>query len=183
MDKVVSQHFTQDWERLHTVEEMMAESKRNQVSVLGETLSILMEAHGKYRGIPYKINAPTGSYKFTYYIYLREEFFQNPDDFADIVLDEEIVNLPGGGSWASHKYYDCWLADLDWHGGITYYKRTDSGGKSYIEAGCDYAHLWDEEEYYSLASVITDVHRTIDSLFNFKPMVENECKTPQTVEA
>lgn len=43
-------------------------------------------------------------------------------------------------------YFNCSLASLDWHGGITFYEEcfNNEMRKTVVRAGCDYQHLWDE---------------------------------------
>lgn len=42
------------------------------------------------------------------------------------------------------NYGNCTVAELDWHGGITFYEENTINGKeTYIKAGCDFQHLYD----------------------------------------
>lgn len=61
-----------------------------------------------------------------------------------------------------HDYYASSLSSLDWHGGITYYeKNVDyNTGKRSIKVGCDYAHLWDEGNFYDENCVRYDALKT-----------------------
>lgn len=194
MEKIVNEYFTQSGYSSYSVEETIAERAKTQIDVCGEKVEIRMEAHGEYRGVRYKIKAPAGGYKFTYYIFLHKKLFQNPADFEGIWLEPEEVKTQWS-TYTTYNYTDSWLAGLDWHCGMTYYAK--HGDMGCVEAGCDYAHYWDEGHYYSLASVVEDVKQTIDSFYTHKRLVlndkfeyssapkplESECATPQMSEA
>lgn len=53
-------------------------------------------------------------------------------------------------SWTKSKkrfdYNNCNIADLDWHGGITFYEERflPDSNRTYVKAGCDYQHLYDD---------------------------------------
>ena len=62
-------------------------------------------------------------------------------------------------------YYDSWLVDIDWHGGITYGEYIWDGLQEIraVKAGCDYSHLWDEGCQYDLDDIVRDAENTIAS--------------------
>lgn len=45
------------------------------------------------------------------------------------------------------SYYDSSFASLDMHGGITFYEESTVNGVTLVKVGCDYQHLYDEEDY------------------------------------
>jgi hypothetical protein len=122
---------------------------------------------GVYRGVSYEINRFPGTVynpvAWTYYLRIN--------------VDRQIPEQMQGEFWlepkmsygrVSHDYMSSPspLADLYWHGGITFYEKASGheGGDRWIKAGCDFQHLWDEGKHYDLDDVVTEVARTIDSL-------------------
>jgi hypothetical protein len=81
---------------------------------------------------------------------------------------------PQEGGWQSssgifrphYDYMSSVLAELPWHGGITYYEKSGGldGGPRYVKAGCDLAHSWDDGRDYDFAYVEQEAHRTINAL-------------------
>jgi len=108
-----------------------------------------------------------------YYIYLPENMFQNPDDFAKFNLPSELKEL-FGGFYESFPYDE--TPDINWHGGVTYgmvssmvCRRT--GKKlAVVKLGCDYAHFADDDNDYSLGSVKADAEASIDTLCEMFPV-------------
>ena len=68
----------------------------------------------------------------------------NKKDFLDLKYPELKENPYLKGD--SFNYYDCDLAELDWHGGITYYSEIKNMADENIvvKAGCDFQHLGDD---------------------------------------
>jgi len=163
MKDAVAKYFTQ---HSTTTEMGMSGMRPELVEVAGQKLQIKMEAHGTYRGVRYKINAPMPGYSFTYYLYLFERLFINPDDFKSIWLEQQTMEF--GSKF--YNYSETWLANIGFHGGLTFYRRHDDA--QCVEAGCDYNHYWDEGHCYDLDIVVQDVKRTIDSLAAYKQIVE-----------
>ena len=58
----------------------------------------------------------------------------------------ELVNGWRAGEMR-FDYYNSTLANLDWHGGITFYQETvnPESNKTLVKAGCDYQHLHDDD--------------------------------------
>ena len=54
------------------------------------------------------------------------------------------------------KVYD------SWHGGCTFYDKQTT----YVEIGCDYQHLWDEQ-YWSCTEMPEDIKNDAMDLYNF----------------
>ena len=79
----------------------------------------------------------------------------------------------------NYRYTDLkLLCDLDWHGGITYYsKHGIDGNPIVIEAGCDYAHIWDDGKNYQLNQILHDCQNTIDELWSAIPDMYRHCST------
>jgi hypothetical protein len=63
-------------------------------------------------------------------------------------------------------YAEC-LESLEWHGGMTYYEKTSAHDYPFhnIKAGCDYDHIWDDNQYYDAEIVLDDAKKCVDSLF------------------
>jgi len=66
----------------------------------------------------------------------------------------------------SYDYYKTEWANLEWHGGITYYEKLS---KNLVEVGCDYQHLHDERRDYSLSYIVSQAKETIDSFWVMVP--------------
>jgi hypothetical protein len=56
--------------------------------------------------------------------------------------DYPFLNYPVNGN-----YYHSDLAELPFHGGITFYQERTIDNVVHIKAGCDYQHLYDELDY------------------------------------
>ena len=72
------------------------------------------------------------------------------------------------------------LGELEWHGGMTYYEKHGlDGGAQRVEAGCDYAHLWNVERGVSTITfeeVLYDLQRCIESLREREPGLLWRCR-------
>lgn len=125
---------------------------------------------GKFKGVDFEINHwITDDYlnegrkkdNWTYYLILHLD---------RIVDNSESYWLEPNQSSISRKriYYDYYkhniLADLDWHGGITYYSKLHGfdGQQKVIKVGCDYSHSIDEYRMYDLEDILKDVENTIN---------------------
>lgn len=75
------------------------------------------------------------------------EFKKN--DFPELVYPKWVDKSQSGSMMSTYDYRNCSLANLDWHGGITYYSETTHNNGEYVlvKAGCDYQHLYDNETY------------------------------------
>jgi len=108
-----------------------------------------------------------------HYIFLCEQ------QVPDTALREALFLTPKLERWSeagpervAFDYMRSAIADLDWHGGITFYDLVCAvPGHRVLKAGCDYQHLWDEGQRYDEASVIFEVKRTIDSLWERWPNI------------
>lgn len=68
------------------------------------------------------------------------------------------------------------MSDLDWHGSITYYKKESmDGSPRMITLGCDYNHIWDEGQHYTVNEIFSDVKATVDKLYELVPNLKVKC--------
>ncbi len=121
-----------------------------------------------YRGVTVEVKHPVTSASghtdcWCYYLNLSLAQFLDPK------LGKRLWIKAKSKSEGSRK--DCGymgdnlLNNLAFHGGITFYRKSFSFDDSkWIEIGCDYAHLYDDERQYTLEDVICDAKRTVDSL-------------------
>lgn len=100
-----------------------------------------------------------------YYVYLREAMVPN---FEEIWLADELKRWwPTAPERVSHDYYGCSrLCNVEMHGGITFYaKHGHSVGHRYVEIGCDYGHLYDDQRDWTIQDLFFDACATIDDCF------------------
>jgi hypothetical protein len=118
---------------------------------------------GNYRGIVFEINHPDENYKFTYYISLDLERFQDKE-FADSLW--LTATETGIGKQKRYKYSDIdFFNEIHFHGGITWYSKLFSlNDDRIIKIGCDYNHSFDQWNFYDLDDVLNDVRKTIDDI-------------------
>jgi hypothetical protein len=149
---------------------------------------------GEHRGISYTLNHHgVSDYNrqgtWCYYLHLREDQFANPDDFALFNKEPEIREMGNGSYFETHDYYS--IPDLEFYGGVTWYSKDtflDKRSKEYLTAlkiGCDYNHLWDQEQGYwqGYEDVERDAKRTIDNLLARFPMKERCAYSGRYAEA
>jgi len=105
---------------------------------------------------------PSGNWNC--YLYFRESACVN---FRSIWLPDKRVRIaPDCPERITHDYYGCPLADIDFHGGITYYRKSGySRGHRSVEVGCDYQHLYDGYCSYSFTDLVKDAERAVDSAY------------------
>ena len=123
----------------------------------------------EYRGVAYQVSLhgegddlrPEGTW--CYYLFINED--QIPDGHIDKFDLPPKTNDKGQ---VTYPYMASWLADLDWHCGITWYSKEGGvdGAKRVFKAGCDYAHYWDQGKSYNLDFVAIDARATIDDLLS-----------------
>lgn len=106
---------------------------------------------------------------WNYYVYVPEHLIEDKELFRKLWLPEKLTKFtPESSERVSYDYYECPLANIDWHGGITYYSKEgfDIDGHRVVKGGCDYSHLWDSERGYdyTLEEVIQDAKNTIDDI-------------------
>jgi len=128
---------------------------------------------GTHKGVRYQVShhGEGGTYRpegaWCYYILVHEDQLDaewlEKLDLPPKADDKGRINYP---------YMASWWAGLDWHCGITFYKKTSGvdGAKKMFKVGCDYAHYWDEGHYYNLESVAHDARTIIDELVSRVPL-------------
>lgn len=137
---------------------------------MGEDLKARQVWSGIYKGIRFEIN----NYKtyenkdgWTFYLHLLLDMW--PKEIADTMLPE--LYFTQFGTPIESCGYNNPLNNLVWHGGLTWLSNETKQGQPFriIKAGCDYQHLWDENQYYCLSSVLEEVKECIDSLLKYIP--------------
>lgn len=105
--------------------------------------------HGEYDGVAWEIMRfpdfdlrMVRKFSWTFYLYIfidRIPKEKDPESYwLNSILDGKRV----------HYYYSISrLADIKWHGGITFYSKESGfeGEERVIKAGCDFQHSWDYE--------------------------------------
>lgn len=126
---------------------------------------------GSHRELNYSITQVPGRNDghdaWCFYVTIHERQLV-ADIFNAIWLPPRIAKLSEEHrGYIMHDYSDCLLANADWHGGITFYKKHgELEGYRAVEGGCDYSHLFDQElgYPYTLESVDAEARQCIDSL-------------------
>lgn len=121
-----------------------------------------------------------------FYLQLAVEMFP-PEYHEDLWQPHDMSDF---GS-PMQPYAQC-LQDLEWHSGMTYYEKTSPHDFPFraIKAGCDYNHLWDENQHYDADAVMRDAKNCVDSLFEQFPKLktnkeiweEHRMKFPKNAE-
>lgn len=114
---------------------------------------------GQYRGVAFEVcrwnHGSADGDTWNYYIIVKPRRLRRHGKGKDMRVD----------------YYKMY-SDVDMHGGITYWCRTVGswGNHTADKIGCDYAHLWDMDEYTgkriprTKEGILHDVKATIDKL-------------------
>ena len=131
----------------------------------------------QYKGVTIEVqNFDVGGYRnncWTYYLYI------SPDSIPDKEKAEELWLPPkyDDKDRMSYDYYGCWVSDLNWHGGITYYEKYSSvdAKRRTVKAGCDYQHIWDEDHHYDIDDIEADAKATVDQLIGWFPDYMRHC--------
>ena len=126
----------------------------------------------RYRGVGVKVckgeSVLGWKDSWTFYLYLRLDQIEDAEKREAAWLPLEEPGLIGGRRY--WRYSDSWLADLDFHCGMTYYSKSLSdrvagdAESRVIEIGCDYQHLWDEHRTYTADEVMANARKCVDSL-------------------
>lgn len=94
-------------------------------------------------------------------------------------MDEtiKIKTIPQKQKISSLSLWKQLLANLDWHYGITYYKKYNGfdGSNKIIKVGCDYQHYYDECRSYSLDFINYEAKKCIDSFLKLVPNYKRRC--------
>lgn len=135
---------------------------------------------GSHRGLPYKITHwgigehNDGKGTWCYYVYIPEHLVK--DHFASLWLEPRLCKItPESHGFVTHHYYNTWIAELHWHGGVTFYdKHGELEGHRLVEFGCDFAHLWDAEMNYEfgLDYVAAECEVTLNQIANYLKLPE-----------
>ena len=117
---------------------------------------------GTYKGINFKIAKSAGIDKvwkasWVYYIYLHLNQFTDKEFAEKLWLEQKFDEK--GRLW--FNYMSSAAAQVELHGGITYYRRHEP---KVVELGCDFQHYCDEGRQYDLEDVYREVRNSIDSV-------------------
>jgi hypothetical protein len=111
----------------------------------------------------HSLESNNGKGVWCYYVYVPADAL-SPEDFERLWLKPT-----GSHSWGpSYDEYSLPIANCEWHGGITYYEKTqlaDSDRRS-IKIGCDFNHYFDHEDGlpYSVDRVAFEARATITAM-------------------
>lgn len=135
----------------------------------GPALKDTKRYFGKYRGINYEINNfHIGTMpSWTHYIILHIDDQLSEKSREKFWLTPRYTSFSEGGvEHLSYDYWDSIIADIEFHGGCTWYSKESSvdAKRRSVKIGCDYQHIWDEGMQYDLDYVYNEVKKTIDSL-------------------
>jgi len=133
----------------------------------------------EYRGIHFQIenfsfseNEPKD--KWAFYLFIKLD--QMPGDVAKRFWLEPTKQLIGNRK--TYAYYEEALINgIDFHCGCTWYSK-ESGfddDPRIVKIGCDYQHLYDEDQSYSAESIAFDAKQAIDSLIKMVPNIKVRC--------
>lgn len=101
-----------------------------------------------------------------YYVIVSEAMLP-PELFAEFWLEPSSVEPHRSGfPRIAYGYYAAKFAQVDWHGGVTFYEKSGGidGAQRYVKIGCDFAHLWDEGREFDYAQVEQECIETIRQL-------------------
>lgn len=124
---------------------------------------------GTHLGVNYEIRHwcfSNGMPVWNFYILFIEDQF--PDIFDSLwKLRGEKVKI--GNKETKHIYYKynkTIVGNMKWHGDCTFFEKVSGfdGAPKVVKAGCDYAHLFDEDHRYTLADVELEVIDCIEDL-------------------
>jgi hypothetical protein len=134
------------------------------------------DASDRYRGIAFLVRSteiPAFSDRpakvvWCHYVFLHERQVPDATIRDSIFLTPKLERITAESPERVHyEYYKSPIADLEWHGGITFYDMVCAvPGHRVLKAGCDYQHYWDEERWYDEAGVIAEAKATIDSMYD-----------------
>ena len=139
---------------------------------------------GEYLGVRFEINhwetppnefEPNGRDHWTYYLIIELDKIPEDNDRESYWLEPQKDDK---FSWTSYEYYNHpVLANLDWHGGPTWYSKEAGIDNTprVIKIGCDYQHLWDEGMTYNVDMVQGDVKRSIECFITAVPDYKYRC--------
>jgi len=76
-------------------------------------------------------------------------FKQNDKWFNTLYVHFNKSDFPNFQYPQNGYYYQSSFADIDFHGGVTFYEESIVNDKTFVKVGCDYQHLGDD--HYQLA--------------------------------
>jgi hypothetical protein len=101
-----------------------------------------------------------------YYLYVSERMLPE-DGFKEFWLDSGEPYVSSSGEvHPNYDYYSARFSGANWHGGVTFYEKLGGvdGASKYVKIGCDFSHLWDEDQEYSYDDVESEAKATIEQL-------------------
>ncbi len=122
---------------------------------------------GIYRGVAFEIQNFSLGFKemqaWTHYLLIPLDDQLSPENADKLWLPPRYNKLPV--SKREYLVYDYEGTGIEFHGGCTFYEKTSGvdDKRRHIKIGCDYQHLWDEGQQYSVESVYREVKESIDS--------------------
>lgn len=123
-----------------------------------------------YKGLGIKIThhaleSNEGRGIWCYYIIIPEQKV-SPDTWKKLWLPAKKVKFSAVSPVRIfYDYNKSILRQVSWHCGITYYQKYGQvKGFRSVEVGCDYDHLYDHEQYWSLELIESDAKRTADEI-------------------
>ena len=105
---------------------------------------------------------------WNYYIFLNKNAFTKEDWKRIVPRRKRLYSTRE----PSYQYYKSPIADLSWHGGISYFEDV---GRNTIKAGCDYNHTWDERMTYDEEYVLAEAKKTVKDLIAVFPDMKQRC--------
>lgn len=106
---------------------------------------------------------------WNYYISIPE-WLCNEEQFNSIWLEDKLIKFAESSpERITHDYYSNPISRMDsWHCGVTFYdKYGHSKGHRAVKFGCDYNHLYDEGNEYTLEFVYADAKATAEEILNW----------------
>lgn len=137
----------------------------------------------KYKDISFEINnfQIGDTDQWTFYLIIRLE--QMPEKIRDrFWLKPSYFKTNRKWKMKRRMYYNYneepLIENIVWHGGCTWYsklKSFDDPKNKVIQIGCDYAHAWDQGQYYNIDFVLSETKTAIDSLYRLIPNIKHHC--------
>ena len=145
---------------------------------------------GKYRDVVIEVvnwgDYPTPFCNWNYYLHIFKKNVPEhvwtlleaikPYDVNEFLRNYRNLNLTEYPERMVLNYGDSFLADVEWHGGITFCEFTYSQVKEValvkVQAGCDYGHLHDEYREYHMEDILADAMATVDDFLRIVSGIE-----------
>ena len=133
----------------------------------------------KLWGFGKKVSSYLPEKNWNYYVIIPE---RETTRFAEIWLPARIIqSSPESKGWVTHVYSNNFVANCDWHGGVTYYaKYGELEGHRAVEFGCDFMHAWDlDHGPFTLEEVLWECRTTAEQI---RDQLNSPLDTPQAGE-